>query len=415
MSKSAIEVHNIAKRFMLGRQAASGLFWGGIKNLFAGSDRSGTDFWALRGVSFQIERGQAVGVIGRNGSGKSTLLKILSRIISPTEGRAVIRGRVGSLLEVGTGFHPELTGRENIYLNGAILGMSRSVIRGKFDQIVAFSEIEKFLDTPVKRYSSGMYTRLAFSVAAHLDPDILIVDEVLAVGDAAFQQKCLGRMDEVASEGRTVLFVSHSMGAVQQFCTRGIVLRAGRVFFDGQVEQAVTEYLSDADSSTTGIYDLSNHSARERRFQPVLKQLILRNASLETGIYYRPFGQMVIDLMLHPPAAMKAPRLAISIEDQFARRITTVASYFMEKALPTVEGLSTVRCRIPQLRLGPGRYLLSVSVTDRVHGMLDAVNGAVWFEVEADACYPSNEPYHSVFGPVLCDSKWELVDTKVIA
>jgi lipopolysaccharide transport system ATP-binding protein len=203
------------------------------------------DFWALRDVSFQVPRGQVLGLIGRNGAGKSTLLKLLSRITEPTTGRIGLRGRVASLLEVGTGFHPELTGRENIFLNGAILGMRRAEIRRKFDEIVAFAEIDKFLDTPVKRYSSGMYVRLAFAVAAHLEPEILVIDEVLAVGDMAFQKKCLGRMSEVAKEDRTVLFVSHNMHAVQHLCERGILLQRGRVLEDGPIAQVIRKYHSD--------------------------------------------------------------------------------------------------------------------------------------------------------------------------
>ncbi len=196
--------------------------------IFVRDPASKEDFWALRNVSFEVRRGEVVGIIGRNGAGKSTLLKILSRITDPTEGRVKLRGRVASLLEVGTGFHPELTGRENIYLNGAILGMSRAEIRAKFDEIVSFAEVEKFLDTPVKRYSSGMYVRLAFAVAAHLEPEILLVDEVLAVGDAAFQKKCLGKMEEVSRGGRTILFVSHQMAAVQNLCQSGILLKGWR-------------------------------------------------------------------------------------------------------------------------------------------------------------------------------------------
>ena len=195
-----------------------------------------------RDVNFEIERGEVVGIIGRNGAGKSTLLKILSRITEPTEGRVTIKGRIGSLLEVGTGFHPELTGRENIYLNGAILGMRRAEIRRKFDEIVAFAEIEKFLDTPVKRYSSGMYVRLAFAVAAHLEPEILLVDEVLAVGDAEFQRKSLGKMSDVAKGGRTVLFVSHNLGAVRSLCSHAFLLEGGKVAFGGEVDAALTAY-----------------------------------------------------------------------------------------------------------------------------------------------------------------------------
>src|SRR5712691_1608663 len=200
------------------------------------------EFWALRDVSFEVQRGEVLGIIGRNGAGKSTLLKILSRITEPTEGRVTIRGRVASLLEVGTGFHPELSGRENIYLNGAILGMTRAEIRRKFDEIVAFAEVEKFLDTPVKRYSSGMYVRLAFAVAAHLEPEILVVDEVLAVGDAEFQKKCLGKMSEVAGGGRTVLFVSHNMSAIKSLTKRVLYVNRGRVSYDGSTEAALHLY-----------------------------------------------------------------------------------------------------------------------------------------------------------------------------
>jgi lipopolysaccharide transport system ATP-binding protein len=220
-------------------------------------------FWALKNVEFEVKRGEVVGIIGRNGAGKSTLLKILSRITEPSGGRVEIKGRVASLLEVGTGFHPELTGRENIYLNGAILGMKRAEIRRKFDEIVTFAEVEQFLDTPVKRYSSGMYVRLAFAVAAHVDPEILIVDEVLAVGDAEFQKKCLGKMkDAAAGQGRTVLFVSHSMNAVSALCHRGIVLHRGYLHFDGTVENALAQYLGLAErwSASTRVTDLTKPS-----------------------------------------------------------------------------------------------------------------------------------------------------------
>lgn len=207
------------------------------------------DFWALKDVSFEFQQGEVVGIIGRNGAGKSTLLKVLSRITEPTEGKITIRGRVASLLEVGTGFHPELTGRENIFLNGAILGMHRYEIKAKFDEIVAFAEVEKFLDTPVKRYSSGMYVRLAFAVAAHLEPEVLIVDEVLAVGDAEFQKKCLGKMHEVSRGGRTVLFVSHNMAAIASLCTKGLLLRNGRLSFAGKAEAAIAAYLQPTNAA----------------------------------------------------------------------------------------------------------------------------------------------------------------------
>ena len=216
------------------------------------------EFWALKDVSFDLKQGEVLGIIGRNGAGKSTLLKILSRITEPSRGRVRIRGRVASLLEVGTGFHPELTGRENIYLNGAILGMAKAEIRRKFDEIVAFSEVEKFLDTPVKRFSSGMYVRLAFAVAAHLEPEILIVDEVLAVGDVQFQKKCLGKMHDVSQSGRTVLFVSHNMPAVLQLTSRSILLNCGTVTFDGPTEDAIALYTDGAGNSSTTFFDVES-------------------------------------------------------------------------------------------------------------------------------------------------------------
>ncbi|HOI95223.1 MAG TPA: ABC transporter ATP-binding protein [Syntrophobacter fumaroxidans] len=228
------------------RRALGAGLSGGETPAGGGERSSSEDFWALEDVCFEVRRGDVVGIIGRNGAGKSTLLKILSRITEPTAGRVRLRGRVGSLLEVGTGFHPELSGRENIFMNGAILGMTRAEITRKFDEIVAFAEIEKFLDTPVKRYSSGMYVRLAFAVAAHLDPEILLVDEVLAVGDVQFQQKCLGKMSEVSRGGRTVLFVSHNMAAVNALCARGILLSRGRVAEDGPVSGVVAAYLADS-------------------------------------------------------------------------------------------------------------------------------------------------------------------------
>ena len=250
MSDVAIEVRSLGKRYRLG-QTHDGLLrhqvdraLGRVLRRRPSLPASGGHIWALKDVSFQVRRGEVLGVIGRNGAGKSTLLKVLSRITKPTEGRARLRGRLASLLEVGTGFHPELTGRENIYLNGAILGMTRAEVARKFDEIVEFAEIDRFIDTPVKRYSSGMYVRLAFAVAAHLEPEILLVDEVLAVGDIAFQKKCLGKMSHVADQGRTVLFVSHNMAAIQNLCPRSILLVDGRLHQDGPTPQTVETYLN---------------------------------------------------------------------------------------------------------------------------------------------------------------------------
>ncbi|CAN5905206.1 ABC transporter ATP-binding protein [soil metagenome] len=252
MSYTAIKVEGLTKQYILRQQqtgsytALRDVLANKVKSVLKGDIKSKTTkdtFLALDDVSFSIESGERVGIIGRNGAGKSTLLKVLSRIVAPTKGKIILEGRIASLLEVGTGFHPELTGRENVFLNGSILGMSKTEITKKFDEIVAFAEVERFLDTPVKRYSSGMYVRLAFAVAAHLEPEILIVDEVLAVGDAAFQKKCLGRMREVAGEGRTVLFVSHNMDAVQRLCNRGILLHKGKLLMEGDINNVTNKYL----------------------------------------------------------------------------------------------------------------------------------------------------------------------------
>jgi lipopolysaccharide transport system ATP-binding protein len=268
VSDSIIQVENLSKKYIIGHQQEGKYRYQTLRDIVASSVRSlrtqflkpkrphtfnpsHEEFWALKDVSFEIRQGDRVGIIGRNGAGKSTLLKILSRITEPTSGRIKIKGRVASLLEVGTGFHPELTGRENIYLNGAILGMTKVEIKNKFDEIVDFAEVEKFLDTPVKRYSSGMYVRLAFAVAAHLEPEILVVDEVLAVGDSQFQQKCLGKMEDVARGGRTVLFVSHNMVALQSLCDRAIWLHQGKVMKEGASSSVVSHYLKTSFSTLT--------------------------------------------------------------------------------------------------------------------------------------------------------------------
>src|SRR2546425_7280539 len=274
MSDIAIKVEALGKKYLLRHQQQGRSRYKSLRDVLvekakslvrfgqskAQADGSLEEFWALKDVSFEIKQGEAVGIIGRNGAGKSTLLKLLSRITEPTTGRFEVEGRVASLLEVGTGFHPELTGRENIFLNGAILGMSGAEIRKKFDEIVAFAEVEKFLDTPVKRYSSGMYMRLAFAVAAHLEPEILIVDEVLSVGDAEFQKKCLGRMRSVAQdEGRTVLFVSHNLQAIRQLCERVVLLKQGRVAFFGEPHLGINGYLNQTAEGHSAALDLSSY------------------------------------------------------------------------------------------------------------------------------------------------------------
>jgi len=297
----AVRVENLGKQFRIGgkqekystmRDALANTFtapFRRVRNLLQGEASGASNlteaFWALKDVSFDVQVGETIGIIGRNGAGKSTLLKILSRITEPTEGRARVFGRVGSLLEVGTGFHPELTGRENIYFNGAILGMSREEINRKFDEIVAFAEIEKFIDTPVKHYSSGMGLRLGFAVAAHLEPEILIVDEVLAVGDAAFKKKCLGKMSDVAHGGRTVLFVSHDMGAVQNLCSRTLLLQQGQIVESGPTGEVISAYLDNAE---TGAWSVESETNAHKDAQFSLKQVYVTQAGEKAAAYLDP-------------------------------------------------------------------------------------------------------------------------------
>jgi len=324
------------------------------------------EFWALRDVSLEVARGEVVGIIGRNGAGKSTLLKVLARITEPTEGRAEIRGRVGSLLEVGTGFHPELTGRENIFLNGAILGMARAEIQRNFDEIVAFAEIERFLDTPVKRYSSGMYVRLAFAVAAHLDPEILLVDEVLAVGDAAFQKKCLGKMGDVARGGRTILFVSHNMAAVQHLCDQAILLHQGRVENQGEVDPVISHYLQQSSSppeAQGAVLAASPCGGME-----LIGVRFTDEAG--AGISNPRLGRgCCIELHLRAARPFRAVHASIGINDVYDRRVTVLHSRFTGEPFQLGQGRHVLRVRLPLMSLCPGRYALDVRL-DSSHATL---------------------------------------------
>lgn len=326
--------------------------------LFRGAEPQSVneDFWALADVSFDIRRGEVVGLIGRNGAGKSTLLKILSRITEPTTGRVELEGRVSSLLEVGTGFHPELTGRENIFLNGAILGMSRAEIRRKFDEIVAFAEVERFLDTPVKRYSSGMYVRLAFAVAAHLDPEILIVDEVLSVGDAEFQKKCLGKMSDVASKsGRTILFVSHNMRAVQDLCHSAMLIDGGRIAFRGAVETAVAKYLNSCDTADEW---RAVELDETRPFQHL--RISVANARGGEPQYDEDF---VVSFDYHVRAEIAANRLSFLLRNHEGAIVLASADTDADTAQERRYGVGLFRARaiVPKKLLAPGPYFLTVS------------------------------------------------------
>ena len=393
MSNIAIEVVGLGKKFHIGGlpksyyrltdQLADMLVapFRRAGNLMRGRAAGAADLdetiWALKDVSFQINSGEVVGIIGRNGAGKSTLLKIMSGISDPTEGYADIYGRVGSLLEVGTGFHPELTGRENIYLNGAILGMKKAEIERKLDEIVAFAEIDKFLDTPVKHYSSGMYVRLAFSVAAHLEPEILLVDEVLAVGDMAFQRKCLGKMDDVAQEGRTVLFVSHNMGLLQILCKRGIFLQQGAVFTDGTITEAVDAYLQTLEQVKS--QDLSKRTDRKGKGQVRLIGVEMVDGSNDSSLILKTGNPARFVFKVNA----FVPGLACNffIYDTIGQPVTSFTSKVRGPgdAYDPKNGLKFV-CELDELLLLPGRYRIDVAIIgDNL--LQDFIEAAAVFEV----------------------------------
>jgi lipopolysaccharide transport system ATP-binding protein len=319
------------------------------------------EFLALDDVSFSVKQGEVLGIVGRNGAGKSTLLKILSRITEPTKGRVTLRGRVSSLLEVGTGFHPELTGRENIFLNGAVLGMTRQEIRNKFDEIVAFAEVEKFLDTPVKHYSSGMYVRLAFAVAAHLEPEILIVDEVLAVGDSEFQRKCLGKMNEVSrSHGRTVLFVSHNMDAVLKLCTRAVHLEGGRVRDIGDARDIVPSYLNSQPTSPR-IVDLV--AGREKIALNAKARLISASPASTNDSWSIPFGtQPSLDITIGVSPPVDQIELAVAVLTSSGLELATWTNYCNKTKLNVQEGPNTFRVSFEHLRIRPGQYYFGIAL-----------------------------------------------------
>ncbi len=358
MNNTAIRAEGLSKLYRIGgrqekyktlRDTLADVFTFPFRRLssaFGGdtSSESQSDFWALKGVTFEVRKGEVVGIIGRNGAGKSTLLKILSRITEPTSGYAEIRGRVRSLLEVGTGFHQELTGRENIILNGAILGMKRAEIERKFDEIVAFAEVEKFIDTAVKRYSSGMYLRLAFAVAAHLESEILLVDEVLAVGDAAFQRKCLGKMGEVAKQGRTVVFVSHNMSAVKELCQRGLLLDAGNIVFQGDSAQSIAEYMRRLEESPVTLETGSRQLA--------LGQFQIHSSAGNCIVSGEPFKVTL------PLAGQRAtnPTMFFIVEDFTGNMVIHSRINSREIGAELIDGTCQIEIEFPPLWLSPGMY-----------------------------------------------------------
>lgn len=373
-----------------------------------GSQGSRTeDFWALRHVTFELRQGEVLGVIGQNGAGKSTLLKILSRITQPTEGRVRMRGRVASLLEVGTGFHAELTGRENIHLNGAILGMSSREIRRKFDEIVAFAEVETFLDTPVKRYSSGMYVRLAFAVAAHLEPEILIVDEVLAVGDTAFQAKCMGKMREASrAEGRTVLFVSHNMGAIQSLCSRGIVLNRGTVAFEGDARNAVSRYLQLGQSGSAS--NVLDSHARTGSGDARVLSIRLEDGHSEPQTHFRMGEPVSIVMRVGFSRAIQNPTFGVCIVTDEGVVVSECRSSHADFKIGQAEGEVEVSMTIPSLLLYPRTYVLEPWVCDA--GCLqefDWVRNAGSMVVTSGPNFVNGETLTAVHGISYIPTSWK--------
>lgn len=371
---SVIEVKDLSKSFIISHEkqerytALRDVLANNVKKMISFPKKNGAEkkitkeeFWALKDISFDIEKGDRVGIIGRNGAGKSTLLKILSRITDPTYGEIKIRGRVASLLEVGTGFHPELTGRENVFLNGAILGMSRSEIRRKFDEIVDFAEVEQFLDTPVKRYSSGMYVRLAFAVAANLEPEILVVDEVLAVGDAQFQKKCLGKMEDVSkNEGRTVLFVSHNIDAISTLTNKGLLLSKGKMEFYGSTSDAIGKYMQQG--STEFVYRRSS-SPKSIYFSEI--------STSPNGYIHNNFIEVIINI--YSDRVEKSVTLGVGIYNMFDQY---VGNRNIENALDLVAGYNSFKIKIANHSLVPGDYKVVLALAkNKTYDMFDAVVG----------------------------------------
>ena len=388
MSDVVIRVENLSKKYIIGHQkqerytALRDVISNGAKSFWQGltGDRKikqdvSEEFWALKDINFEIKQGDRVGIIGRNGAGKSTLLKILSRITEPTSGKISIKGRVASLLEVGTGFHPELTGRENIYLNGAILGMDRSEIKKKFDEIVDFAEVEKFLDTPVKRYSSGMYVRLAFAVAAHLEPEILIVDEVLAVGDAAFQKKCLGKMEDVSKERRTVLFVSHNMGAIRTLCKKGLYLKQGQLCGNDDINKVISCYLD------TNQKNCLTYVAIQPKETSHIKKIIVFQSDNQNPDIFAIDKPIIIQTEIEDYGKSELV-IGIVIRNQQGIWVHHSSDEFRQENTQQMMLNNTRECAIPAYGLATGKYHVDLWLAQRNYEVFDRIIDILTFEVE---------------------------------
>ena len=414
-----ISVRNLGKKYKVGgpvekystfRDALAYLVKSPFRSAVA---RKTPDFWALKAVSFDIGQGEVLGVIGRNGAGKSTLLKILARITSPTEGSVELRGRVGSLLEVGTGFHPELTGRENIFLSGSILGMKRREIDSKLDEIVRFSEVEKFLDTPVKRYSSGMHVRLAFAVAAHLEPEILLIDEVLAVGDAAFQKKCLGKMGEVAREGRTVVFVSHNMSAIASLCSRALLLNSGMVAFSGEVKTAIEKYSAHSEFGTSFDLKRIRHEDRPRQFT-LLSRISFFDEDLKPTYSFYMGRPMIVRISLTCLKKMDDVEIGFKISSVFGIPIHYFVSSWEGLPVNLHEGTYTFEVTVPAINLFPGKYLIGCWIAHPGQMSDDFVNEIGLIEI-VSADVTGHSPLFALYSTsgceVYCPSQWKMINS----
>jgi lipopolysaccharide transport system ATP-binding protein len=389
-----ISIENVSKSYRLGLIGSGTLredlqsWWHRMRGLPDPNARlgqthdavEGHTLWALQDVSLEIRAGEVWGIIGRNGAGKSTLLKILSRVTAPTSGRIRVKGRIASLLEVGTGFHPELTGRENIFLNGAILGMTKAEVAKRFDEIVAFSEIEQFIDTPVKRYSSGMYVRLAFAVAAHLEPEILIVDEVLAVGDVAFQSKCLGKMNDVAAHGRTVLFVSHNMTAITELCQKALLLTAGRIDMIGPVQDVVNKYAMHTARSSRVDLSTIKHVARPREYG-VLTQLSTFDGDMNPTTLFTMGQPMVVRIGVHIHRRISNAEVGFKICSRMGLTIHYFCSVWEGFRADLEPGDYVYEVRVPKILVHPGMYVIGAWLTRERHASDDHVVDICMFDV----------------------------------
>jgi lipopolysaccharide transport system ATP-binding protein len=408
---SIISVENLSKQYRIGTKVPYKTFREAIVNVVASParlfKRNGLDedntIWALKDVSFEVQEGEVLGIIGRNGAGKSTLLKILSRVTEPTKGEVKIRGRVGSLLEVGTGFHPELTGRENIFLNGAILGMRKEEIKRKFDEIVAFAEIEKFLDTPVKRYSSGMYVRLAFAVAAHLEPEVLLVDEILAVGDAQFQKKCLGKMGEVAKGGRTVLFVSHNMGAVSALCSRGILFHNGLLLLSGLVETIIDLYITKGtDNKQNKIQRITG--SQNDTFAFTNFWIEDEKGNIVDHVNSGGYAAFVIEYT--SKVASNDFSIAFGVFDILGNRITRLSMIDQNLHFFVNKGQGKSICIFDKVPFSAGRYYLTFGAYKFGHPVKIESHAVSFDVVDADYYGKGAIQEGLRLGPILVDHKW---------